>query len=1655
MSDSEDDNIDNIDFSVISNSIQMGGTMVEQIVNGIHYGSAEVRNYLRNECDMILECKVCRNLFRSFPNFVAHKRVYCREMFADKAFNSLPYVRSGQRNVETVVVQPESPTPSTSSYRSKNSREKTVVDKLKTNSFEGQSSAFKLYTKASEKIEAEKLQRKVQTVVMTPIATNPNAMFMSVSNENESMDGKAATGQTVNDTTKEAQNASSTASEVDKSTGRMQGSMLRSILEGPIIKKVPNSEKSSAAKSPKKLTETKPEERKRRKPVLAKELRPVKSNLGSSERSNLMKLSKEGLVHIGNLQCLICGNVLGSRKSLSNHMSLIHSEKNTIYPCLFCKKEYNRLFGVVRHIKMKHEKSDKEVEKLMKKLKAISREESGDGVKVKEVKGRIETVQKETSQSPSPKTSPKKVPIAEEDKSENKTEVVSYRDDADDILDEPGIYKCQGCRKSFLKRRTRNEHVRICKAVNFPALSAKFSVHTRPRNRLQQMHRSSTTKKNEQSAQGEEDERMSVDENTSEKSEGTPRKDSSVSPGRDLSSSPKKDTSARSSPRKSEKNMPIKSLDEGRTINTRHSAEKLREQKYIRTRFLDKRRAIVKQNAIKFSRRVMSGGSAAKEQGSQSRNSPAKERNGRKESPEKSPRKTNQLDRNTSADRNLFRLFDKVEGPSSKKYEEEEERGRTRIRQTDNGPLNSRNSSAGNESKSQDTRSDSRTRSSSRDSNAVRNKMPVSLTGEQRMNTRSRHSSGESSSDRRSNISMDRSPSKLSSRSGTPTIVRDSSRFGTPTKNRNSAIAKEGETCVSQEDCVGDSKSSRMIVTPIVNSDSDVNSKKKNSNKRPIHIFALQGRISGDENDAVPSIKVEEDSENQITKGDNSTAGSDSRSRRKQKMVVREIDEVDGTVGEKSDKKEKQNVSEKTIGQKKEKQTASDKTIGQEKEKQNASDKTIGQEKEKQNASDKTIGQIFNKTSADGVPNKVIGQLKRMTEKEKKKMIEEEKAKEKIKLKLSQELGNFTEEDFSDEESEKVNVESQQAMTTDDPESEKQLDMVQKSDDEKNLEEGTDKQPMKRIRIINDTGKVSESNIIASTRRRKLKSLDGLASLKNKSAGVKTSQGDIHSRSADEASPNRKKIVTSKSPSASTLGGDKGKMKLVPYHQTMVDEKRENLLQTLAKLSPKKGDEKKTSPTSSTKSDRKSRSLTNGSKQFGKSSKLTVGKSSVGTRQRQKPSILSKSGKKRMSRKPLSFWKAWKEAHPSESEESQPPKELQQKELENTEEVCRIEEIWVDKKIGKPPDTVKKNTIHVMLQRQQSSQAKGGEKCSNRMYVLNPSTDAQAICLDTKHIESLVDAESLKCVHCEATFATYGNLRRHAVRHLGWKRFKCKLCKFSSYNKSDCNTHVMRSHAEKCRLETVNSLIIDLHKEASVIRLQKKQETLRKRQQDMQSSEKGGVKKFDVKKALQRRAERRTQGRMGSKSLRKSPRKKDSSKDVADSKSSEKHNTRKRKRTESPVSDSKGNRRKAKLDRSKESPMRKRSASFDGPISDKPLTKREIEDLCDTMRSVSDTEEESPRSKSPSVIGASSSGQKLEPSVKAMASVLEWARTSKFVRGRGRGAGRRLSSPTRKVEHSPNVEEHSKSFDSGELVQTSADVGENLEVKDNEQVKDV
>ncbi|CAH2244206.1 jg7442 [Pararge aegeria aegeria] len=76
-----EENEDSIDFSLLRKPILTSITGFAQARKIFDLATEELKGLLSNECDLLYECKVCRNMFRSLANFISHKRIYCKQKF--------------------------------------------------------------------------------------------------------------------------------------------------------------------------------------------------------------------------------------------------------------------------------------------------------------------------------------------------------------------------------------------------------------------------------------------------------------------------------------------------------------------------------------------------------------------------------------------------------------------------------------------------------------------------------------------------------------------------------------------------------------------------------------------------------------------------------------------------------------------------------------------------------------------------------------------------------------------------------------------------------------------------------------------------------------------------------------------------------------------------------------------------------------------------------------------------------------------------------------------------------------------------------------------------------------------------------------------------------------------------------------------------------------------------------------------------------------------------------------------------------------------------------------------------------------------------------------------------------------------------------------
>lgn len=87
---------------------------------------------MSNECELVYECKVCRNLFRSLANFISHKRVYCKTTYCSSQQYDYHNDGKGFSQDISTIVQAEEDFIGTANKNSKHSDKdlSSIVERL-------------------------------------------------------------------------------------------------------------------------------------------------------------------------------------------------------------------------------------------------------------------------------------------------------------------------------------------------------------------------------------------------------------------------------------------------------------------------------------------------------------------------------------------------------------------------------------------------------------------------------------------------------------------------------------------------------------------------------------------------------------------------------------------------------------------------------------------------------------------------------------------------------------------------------------------------------------------------------------------------------------------------------------------------------------------------------------------------------------------------------------------------------------------------------------------------------------------------------------------------------------------------------------------------------------------------------------------------------------------------------------------------------------------------------------------------------------------------------------------------------------------------------------------------------------------------------------
>lgn len=143
----------------------------------------QVRQLLANECDVIYECRVCRNIFRSLVNFISHKRIYCKNAFNSAVhFNFHSDGRSGYSQDLATIVQAEKEfITAAKSSRSQEKDLSSIVERLAKR--EKVNQVLKLsdfYEQVSSKLTLDEILQKKHILELDAVPESSVAVYQTV-----------------------------------------------------------------------------------------------------------------------------------------------------------------------------------------------------------------------------------------------------------------------------------------------------------------------------------------------------------------------------------------------------------------------------------------------------------------------------------------------------------------------------------------------------------------------------------------------------------------------------------------------------------------------------------------------------------------------------------------------------------------------------------------------------------------------------------------------------------------------------------------------------------------------------------------------------------------------------------------------------------------------------------------------------------------------------------------------------------------------------------------------------------------------------------------------------------------------------------------------------------------------------------------------------------------------------------------------------------------------------------------------------------------------------------------------------------------------------------------------------------------------------------
>lgn len=414
---------------LLQQPVNMGSKNVRGIVKFLTEGTAEAKDLILNECEIIFECKICRSLFRSFSNFLDHKRDFCQQhacenmmLFGSQSVRQESTARSpsAEQNGATAHIMDTGSGP----YDEPGAPGEILKNGIQVPA----SRRSRSLDVCIQKLMHDKSRSVEQTspaLILTPITTTTRAVFQTHMDKiEEDSDGATQT--------------SDAGSEHSESV-----SLLKSALrvDKPVSQDMLSSD--PAAKLP----------------------------IGEVFVDPVTDLADESSSQLP-VTCGICASEFVSNKTLRVHMKTLHASQRLIYPCPFCCLTFTQICNATRHMHQIHKKGKMDVKRLRDVVRQRARiadevvhpkspEKHDSDPGFSEEMDMTPEADHSIANDSSPKAGEPALEIAvapAADKSDSKVE----KEDSG-----PG-HVCQGCNKFFPRIASKIGHEKVCEALKKP-----------------------------------------------------------------------------------------------------------------------------------------------------------------------------------------------------------------------------------------------------------------------------------------------------------------------------------------------------------------------------------------------------------------------------------------------------------------------------------------------------------------------------------------------------------------------------------------------------------------------------------------------------------------------------------------------------------------------------------------------------------------------------------------------------------------------------------------------------------------------------------------------------------------------------------------------------------------------------------------------------------------------------------------------------------------------------------------------------------------------------------------------------------------------------------------------------------------------------------